>query len=434
MDSIFVREWERYGFNESIFHPYALILTIIMGLALLFLHRRYAIVPFIVVTCLVTSLQRIVISGLDFNMLRLLVVFGIIRILYRGEYVDLKLNKIDRFLIFFVLANVILFTIRHGTASALVNRLGVGFDIIGLYFIPRILFRDIDDIKVAIKSILILSIPMAIAMISEQMTGKNFFPLTMLDHGLIFRGDSPRSQAAFSHPIHAGTFGAVTFALYYGYWRVSGKRLSLLMLSMLTFLTIVYTSRSSGPVITLVAVIFALGMWRYRRYVSFLRYAALGMLVVLHIIMNAPVWALIFRVPIISGSHGWHRFSLINQAIVNFKDWALFGSNNMAYWGYALQDVTNQYIRMGVDGGALTLLFFILTMWFAFRKVGQVTSEENSSFEHQFMAWALGAALFGHVVSFLAVSYFGQIVLYFYMTLAAISSYPGSQESALPSG
>ena len=106
----------------------------------------------------------------------------------------------------------------------------------------------------------------------------------------------------------------------------------------------------------------------------------------------------------------------------------------MAYWAYALQDVTNQYIRMGVDGGALTLLFFILTIWFAFRKVGQVISEENSSFEHQFMAWALGATLFGHAVSFLAVSYFGQIVLYFYMTLAAIASYPGSQESALSSG
>ena len=82
--------------------------------------------------------------------------------------------------------------------------------------------------------------------------------------------------------------------------------------------------------------------------------------------------------------------------------------------------------RIGI--GILVLLIFVLMLWFAFRKVGQVTREESNSFEHKYLAWALGATLFGHAVSFLAVSYFGQIILFFYMLLAAMSSYPQFQE------
>jgi hypothetical protein len=209
---------------------------------------------------------------------------------------------------------------------------------------------------------------------------------------------------------------------------LSDKKLFPLIISAFTFLTIVYTSKASGPVITLLAVIFALGMWSYRQHVSLLRYAVLGTLITLHIVMKDPVWALIYRVSIVSGSTGYFRYALINRAIEHFREWAFAGTNNMAYWGWGLQDVTNQYIRIGVDAGVLTLIFFVLMVWFAFRKVGQVVYRENNSLEHKYMAWVLGVALFGHAVSFLAVSYFGQILLYFYMVLGAISSFPLSQE------
>jgi hypothetical protein len=40
----------------------------------------------------------------------------------------------------------------------------------------------------------------------------------------------------------------------------------------------------------------------------------------------------------------------------------------------------------------------------------------------QFMLWALGSALFAHVVTFFSVSYFDQSFVFLYVTLAAIGS------------
>ena len=78
---------------------------------------------------------------------------------------------------------------------------------------------------------------------------------------------------------------------------------------------------------------------------------------------------------------------------------------------------------MGVRGGLILMILFILTIYKGFSYVGQVLrsgNEENP--ESQFFVWAIGASLFAHAATMISLRYFDQSVIFLYMTLGAIGS------------
>jgi hypothetical protein len=140
--------------------------------------------------------------------------------------------------------------------------------------------------------------------------------------------------------------------------------------------------------------------------------------------MKAPVWHLVSRVSAVGGSTGWHRFILIDQTINNFGDWWLTGCSiyTVATWGIWAGDVTNQYILMGVKGGFLTFILFIVLIAIAFREVGILWRLHSRNSYRLAVSWALGVSLFVHCTMFIGVSYFGQILIIWYLLLAMIGS------------
>jgi hypothetical protein len=92
--------------------------------------------------------------------------------------------------------------------------------------------------------------------------------------------------------------------------------------------------------------------------------------------------------------------------------------------------VTNQFVLEGVRGGALTLVFFVATLVCGFRAVG--TGRRRLALlpglgravrlREEFFLWMLGVCLVAHCVSWISVSYFGQMSMFFYLELAMISS------------
>jgi O-antigen ligase len=86
-------------------------------------------------------------------------------------------------------------------------------------------------------------------------------------------------------------------------------------------------------------------------------------------------------------------------------------------------DITNHFLGMGVIGGLPLMLLFILVLIAAFRAVGQaLRRSETASVKHRFLAWTLGAILFGHTINFFAISLFDQSIVFFYVVLAAIGA------------
>jgi len=105
------------------------------------------------------------------------------------------------------------------------------------------------------------------------------------------------------------------------------------------------------------------------------------------------------------------------MAIAHFSEGMLLGTRDTAHWGHGVVDVTNQYILEGVRGGFVTLALFVALLVIggrAFARLAVRSTDKNESY----LAWSGFACLIGHCVSFLGTSYFGQIILVWYLPLA----------------
>jgi hypothetical protein len=216
-----------------------------------------------------------------------------------------------------------------------------------------------------------------------------------------------------------GLFWATLVPLFIGFARQDKSKL-LLFSAVGASIFIVAATASSTPVLTLLIVLVLLCGYKWRQYTASAGWGILASLIALHIVMKAPVWHLISRINIIGGSTGWHRYNLINQAINHFGEWAFLGCRSTAHWGWGLSDLTNQYILEGVRGGFVTLVLFLVMIYIALRTLLRLSLQHQQP-KQWFLAWCLFVAILGHCIAFFGVSYFGQIMLLWYMTLAMVS-------------
>jgi hypothetical protein len=400
---------------------------------MLILPRRYALVPIVAICCYMTFGQQLVIAGLHWNGLRIIVLCGWFRLMVRGETFPLRLNAIDRTLLFWVIVNVVAYSVLRETTDALINRLGVAFDNLGLYFFFRMTVGDIKDIERAIGMIALLIVPLAAAMVLEANTGVNPFAcLGGVSEYTTIRNGILRCQGPFKHPILAGTFGAALIPLFVGYW-VGGARNRIRgLIGLVSGTAIALASGASGPLVTYAVGVGALCLWRLRERMAVIRWGVLSVIISLHAIMNNPVWYLPERLgsAIGMGGTGWHRSYLIEQAIRHFDRWWYLGTTQTedfvpytlaAYPGQV--DVTNQYILEGFNGGILGLLLFVATIVLCYRYLGRgLRLLKSESIRIQFLVWSLGAALTSHAVSFSGVAYFDQNIVPWFLLLAMISA------------
>lgn len=411
-------------------HPIALGFMFIMGVLMLFGSRRVAIVALLATVLFIPSGQRIVVAGLDFTMDRVIILLGWIRLIRSGEYRSIALNHMDKTFLMWVIFSVICYTLLFQAWGALINRLGFAFVALGVYFLVRSLCRDFKDIDDIIKALSVLSALLAMCMVIELTTGRNFLGIfggvpefTQIRDGRL------RCQGAFATPIGAGAFGATLMPLMVSLWWGRGKK-KLGMLGIIAATVIVITSASSGPVMAYIAGIGGLCMWAFRKQMRAILWGILFGLIGLHLVMKAPVWALIGRAKVFGGSTGWHRFILLDKFIERFGEWWLIGTKFTSTWGYNMWDLTNTYIHMGVDGGIVTLVLFILIILLGFRVISRALMETENQPTAQRNLWALGACLFSHAVAFFGISYFDQIRVIWYVFVVIISTVNGLYDQA----
>jgi hypothetical protein len=230
-------------------------------------------------------------------------------------------------------------------------------------------------------------------------------------------------------------FGAALLPYFVALWCFGGRSRWLAACGVVASTVIVLSSGSSGPVGAYGAAILGLLMWRFRYRMRAVRWGIVAILVGLQLVMKAPVWWAISHISIFSGNTAFYRANLIDKFITHFSNWWLLGTRNTLGWGQADgdyvgqgvfrgADITNMFVRVGVDGGLLTLILFVLGIVLCFRGVG--TSLRSAAFaresrSRQFAIWALGVALFTNVVAFFDVQYFDQNIVMWCLLLAMIS-------------
>ncbi|HBG46048.1 MAG TPA: hypothetical protein DDW94_03570 [Deltaproteobacteria bacterium] len=403
-------------------HPLALAFTLASGFLMLLLPRRAALVPLIFAVVFIPIQQRVIIASLDFFILRILVLLGWVRVIIRSEHQEMKLNRIDKLMLLWTFSSVVVYSLLWQTSGALVNRLGTSFDIIGVYFLTRFLVRSMDDVLWVAKTLAVAAIPVALAMLVERQTGRNLFSIFGgVPEYTIVREGKLRCQGAFSHPITAGSFSASLLPLFVAARNLNGR--SLLMyfgIAAATLITI--STSSSGPALAYLAGVIGIFLWHYRKHMRVIRWGFVFTLLGLHMVMKAPVWALMLKVKIFGASTAFHRYRLFDQFVNRVGEWWLLGVQSTASWGYYLFDVTNHFIRIAVDGGMITLALFIAILAYCFQSAGRAVKSGYLKPGHDKVAWALGVSLFVHVVAFFGVSYFDQVKVILYMNLAMLAA------------
>jgi len=400
--------------------PLGLGFTVLMGVLLLFLPRRYALVPVVILTCYMPMAERIIVLGLHFPMIRVLLLFGVTRVLIRRECRGMQWNPIDKAMAWYTLAAIVMHVLLWQTWAEFINRLGFVYDVAGSYFLFRFLIRGLDDITRLFKITAFFIVPLTLAMLLEHQTGRNVFvPLGGVPPEL--RDGEFRARGPFMHPSLAGTLGGSVLPFFAALWFQGNSLLG--VMGVISSTIIVTTTRSSGPIMTYLASLLGLGMWFWRKRMRAVRWGIVLGLLGLHMVMKAPVWWIIMHMAIVPGSDAYHRSEIIDAAIRNFSDWWFVGTKSTEDWGYYLHDVTNQFIWEGVNGGLLQMVLFITIIVLCFRGVGRtVMGMEKEPFALRFCVWALGAGLFSHIVTFFSISYFDQNFVNWWMLLAMIST------------
>ena len=404
-----------------------ILFTIVAGVLLFLLPRRWAFLPLLMGATYMTRGQVLELGPLSFPVVRLLATIGFVRVLARGERIAGGINILDKVLLAWAIW-LILSGAFH-TASVSVFRVGLIWTELGNYFLFRVFIREPKDLVRIFKTVGVLLLPVAALMLIERLTGTNYFASLGGVHAEdALRQGHFRAQGPFAHAILAGTVGATCFPMALYVWRIN-RLISLLGVAAAS--AVVFASGASGPVMMVLATLFALALWKMQKWVRVFIWLGLAATVVLQIVMNDPVYFLMARIDITGGSTGWYRAALIRSAIYYLDEWWLVGTDFTRHWmptgTYASQaqaDITNHILQMGVWGGLPLLFLLIGILAAAFSIVSKALKlNKNATRDQRFLIWTLGAMLFGHVTNFFSISYYDQSIVYYYLLLAGIASY-----------
>lgn len=383
--------------------------------------------PVIIAICYITQGQQIEIAGAHLTTIRITVLFGFLRVLFKGEIRQINYHLIDKIFVLWVVTGSIIYILLWQSGEAFNYRMGLTYDAILSYFFFRSIFANLDDVKAALPILAVLIVPLAILLLYERFALRNVFSIFgAVQDFPVFVQDKIRAKGPFRHPIMAGSVASALLPLFIALWF---KNRSIASLGIFASILMIFACNSSGPILSAIFALMAIAMWPMQRNMKYIRIGIFISVVILHLCMKAPVWHVITRLGNIMGGTGWHRARLIDKAIFYFNDWWLLGTKETSHWlptkigKFDAADITNQYIIEGVRGGLLTLIFFIVLIAVAFSIIGQnMKAMNNDEMRSRIVVWSLGASLFAHSVSFISVSYFDQTMILFYFSVAIIGS------------
>jgi hypothetical protein len=415
------------GVTGSVFNPAVAIVLIIASVLICVLPQRKIILPFLLTIFLIPADQILVVFGLHFPLLRILILFGMVRIFLikgKGEWNIFSngVNKIDVCMILLTVTIGVCGVFIFQSTQAVIFQLGAMYSAFGAYFFLRCVIRSEDDVFLVIRALSVIVAGVGLVMICEQLAN-GWNPYNVLGGARagidMARNGRIRAVGSFAQPIIAGTFGAVTMPLFIGMWQSQKRYRRSAKIGILGATAMIICCNSSTPLFGLLSSLILICIWRFRAMGRIIRWGIVITLLVLNMVMKAPVWHLITRFDI-SGS-SYHRYQLIDQTISHFWEWWLIGTNNNGSWGWEMWDTANQYVATAVSGGLLGLCLLIAIIVFGFKYLGTAREATKDEPQARFY-WALSAALLAQLMSFFGISLWDQSIVGWYALLAIIGA------------
>lgn len=412
------------GASQSSMTPVVLVAALLAAVLVLFLPRKFAVAPILVVTFLTPFGQQVIVGGFHLYVLRIIVLAGAFRFLRVKLFTDKpllagELNSLDKVFCLWVFVRGIASILLYREGGAVVGQMALWLDAFGGYFLVRHLLQDKEDILRAMKVFALVAAVLAVCMSYEFLTRVNVFSY-IAGHVIVpwIRNGNVRAQGAFGNSITAGAIGATLLPLFFWLWK-SGKARFWGVIGLVAATVVALTSVASTPISGYLGGILALCLWPIRKRMRSVRWGIVLTVLALSLVMKAPVWFVITKINIVGGD-SWDRANLIDQTVRHFSNWWLLGTKDNANWGDFTWDQCNQFAAEGLQGGLATLVLFIMIISRSFSRIGQCRKQVEGD-RQEWLFWCLGAALFAHIVVFMGVDYFDQTLTLWFIFLAMIS-------------
>ncbi len=415
-----------------------LTVAIIFSTLALSLPPAYALAAYITALMWYPPFLAISLGTIDILVGRFVVTVLLIRCFCTG---DIRRNfvwsKFDTYVLLSMIVYVGMALLNYSPPKmdVIENRGGFVMDTFFAYLAVRFIVTDYRRLKTVIKCISVVLLPLAMFGVMECVTRwQPFAPLWRFSpwfRGAAFVSEGrfgfARAVGPFSHAILFGCGFAMFLPLIYSLRLEKDKWHILAYVLSISALTGALSSMSSGPWVMVSVVIFCLMMEKYRRHVKLMIVTGIIMCMLMGIVSNRPIYHVIASWANPLGGAGFHRAKLIDLAIENFNQWWFTGYGDKdPGWGPELgmvhTDITNEFILMGVRYGIWGIIALCAVLVMAFRSL--IATYNKLTHPHmKSLCWAFGSLLFSVIVTWLSVSFFGQLSTLFYCTLGMISSF-----------
>jgi hypothetical protein len=421
------------GASETMLTPVVALLMLVVIALIFILPRNKVITPFLLGCFTIPLGQVVVLGGMHFTVLRILIIAALIRRAISGGSLRVGkfpggFNGVDRMVIVWSVSLLTLLSLQWMDMQAFIHNLGDGIDIIGGYMVVRFFIPNGEAVGRAIKALAVVCLIQGVCMLNEQITHVNVFGfIGGLGPGINIRDGKIRSEGVLGC-INAGAFAGALIPLFLWLWTQRKCR----MLACAGFagaMVVVFTSNSSTSTLALIAAAVGILFWPLRKQMRLVRWGLVLTLIALHLVMKAPVWALIARVNIIGSSSGYHRFMLVDNCIRHFSDWWLFGYKHYDQWGFDMFDVCNQFVVQAVCGGLFCLIAYIAILSRCFGALGNARKMVEGDRKREWLLWCLGSCLFSVVVAHFGINYpaMMEVGLFTFWTAISVATFEAMQ-------
>jgi hypothetical protein len=413
------------GASATVLHPLVAIAVLLAIVMILLLPRKNVIIPFLFTVLMTPWGQVVVIGGVHFTMMRVLILAALVRGIWSKatsseEWFGTGFSKIDQAIVLWLVCSFIIVTLQWMNPGMLIASLGDLVDSLGGYLVLRFLVFEGDSIRLTTKVLAIICMIHAVCMVNEQITGLNVFTLLGgVSIDAVMRAGHLRSSGVMG-PLGEGVFAGVLVPLF---WWLSTEKKSrrIAQGGLVGATTMLITTHASTPWLAVGGALLGLGFWPLRKELRTVRWGFVLTLVALHLYMKSPVWHLISDVNLSGDSSSYHRYTLVNQTVLHFRDWWLLGSRNYASWDWDMWDTSNLFVATALSGGLVSLIFLIAAFKRGFAAIGTARKAVQGDRTQEKFIWCLGSALFAVVVSSFGVAFVGLLQIELFTLLACIS-------------
>lgn len=420
-------------------------LTLFVGLVASFLVLRFpsiwGLAAYLAALLWYPQYVTIQIGTVDFTAARIVILALYTKLLLIDKlHRDFNLTALDKLLLLYFICQFVAGAPKaYSLSEFVINRFGLIFSSVLPYFATRMIIRTKEQYLILLKSVLIISAPLAVIGLYQSITGNNPVGFMMNFHAWnetagytpLSRSGFYRANVTFAVSIMFGMFFAMLCPVCAGLLKTEHRHPILYVTAFALMGVGIFASMSSGPALTAVLGLIFLAIYRWRTKFKLVLVLALLACIGIEFVSNRHFYDVIDRFTF-SSQTAWYRSALFEHA--------LFKGGMSEHWltgyGYGVDpgwckyidgrdhtDMVNHYLLVLSQFGLLGFVPFVLMNAMAAAELTRAykfRSSENDGW----IVWCLSAGLFGLAGGVMSVSLMEQCLTTYYIMLALAGSIP----------